>query len=93
LIPRRLISNGQYLRRIAYSRIDINYFTPSIIKKLYLERNAKAVPIVMEADDYFLVQYPETPIIFISKADGRLYHDPILTTDKEGLEKQATSLS
>jgi hypothetical protein len=90
LVPRRLISNGQYLRKIAYSRVEINYLTPSIIAKLYRERNAKTIPMVMEADDFLLVKYPETPIICISKENGRLYYDPMLAKDVEGLEKQAS---
>lgn len=90
LIPKREITYGEFIRYVYYNRIKIDPLTPFLIKKLFKQRNARETPEVMEADDHLLVKYEETPIILISKKDGKLYYNPALTKDVKALQKQAS---
>jgi hypothetical protein len=43
-----------------------------MIKRIYEVQNAKSI-VVLECPNYFLIQYPGRPFVFLNKQDGKLY--------------------
>lgn len=64
--------HGSYLQVFNYKRIKIENLDIEEIKRIYELQNAKDIN-VLESPNFFLIQYPGKPIIYLNKKDGRLY--------------------
>jgi len=74
--------HGSILQVFSYKRIKVESLDASLIKRVYELQNAKAVT-VLECPNFFLIQYPGKPFVFINKKDGKLY-----VLNEDGFEQE-----
>jgi len=64
--------HGTILQVFNYKRIITENLDAEEIKRIYQLQNAKDIN-VLESPNFFLIQYPGKPVIYLNKKDGRLY--------------------
>jgi len=76
-------SHGNILQVFTYKRIKTEELSQEMIKRIYELQNAKSI-VVLECPNYFLIQYPNRPFVFLNKQDGKLY-----VLDNDGYNDEA----
>lgn len=65
--------HGREAQIFTYTRIKIEDITIALLERLYELSGSKERIRLMENKQFFLVQYPNKPIILVNKGNGRLY--------------------
>lgn len=57
----------------SYKRLILGDLTVKKLKDIYLNIHAKHIPDIIESIDYFMIQYPNKPVLLLNKTNGRIY--------------------
>jgi len=57
----------------SYKRLILGDLTVKRLKSIYLNIHAKHIPDIIESIDYYMIQYPNKPVLLLNKTDGRIY--------------------